>query len=185
MDFEVDRVFDVVSRCLPDAGVECLMIGGHAVNHYGYTRATQDVDFMIAADDELLVRRVMTDAGYINVSVHENVVFYNRPGSPLRVDFLKVERPTLQGLLSGALSIQYFGGHSVKVPQLKDLIAMKIFALKSARAKRLDKDLPDIAHLAVLHGLDLQKDLRPLCERFGTPALFELLRARIQELRNA
>jgi len=50
---QIDYVFETVSRDLPKAGVEFLMIGGHAVNHYGYTRATLDVDFMIAAEDLL------------------------------------------------------------------------------------------------------------------------------------
>ena len=52
----VEFVFNVVGRQLPKAGVEFLMIGGHAVNHYGYSRATLDVDFMIAASDAAVVR---------------------------------------------------------------------------------------------------------------------------------
>ena len=36
----VEYIFDVVSKRLPEAGVEFLMIGGHALNCYGYTRAT-------------------------------------------------------------------------------------------------------------------------------------------------
>jgi hypothetical protein len=185
MDYDADEAFDLVSERLPSAGVECLMIGGHAVNYYGYMRATQDLDFMIAAADEPAVSRVMTAAGYINVARHESVVYFNRPGSPLRVDFLKVERPTLDRLLSAAVAIQYFGGHVVRIPRLQDLLAMKFFALRNSGARRLDKDLPDIAHLAVLHGLDPERDLRPLCEVYGTPAIYEQLRARIGELRHA
>ena len=59
MEFDADVVFDVVSRRLPAVGVDAVMIGGHAVNHYGVSRATQDIDFMIAAADEGAVRRVM------------------------------------------------------------------------------------------------------------------------------
>ena len=47
----MDTVFEVVARRLPKVGLDCLMIGGHAVNHYGVIRATQDIDFMIAATD--------------------------------------------------------------------------------------------------------------------------------------
>lgn len=56
MKFDVDDVFDVVTRRLPAAGVDCIMIGGHAVNHYGVSRATQDIDFMVATSDEGAVR---------------------------------------------------------------------------------------------------------------------------------
>jgi hypothetical protein len=34
--------------CLNRAGVEYLLVGGFAVNHYGYHRSTEDIDFWIA-----------------------------------------------------------------------------------------------------------------------------------------
>ena len=38
--------------CLNRAGVEYLLVGGYAVNHYGYHRFTGDIDFWIAVSDE-------------------------------------------------------------------------------------------------------------------------------------
>jgi len=38
--------------CLNRAGVEYLLVGGFAVNHYGYHRSTEDIDFWIAVSDE-------------------------------------------------------------------------------------------------------------------------------------
>ena len=38
--------------CLNRAGVEYLLVGGYAVNHYGYHRFTEDIDFWIAVSDE-------------------------------------------------------------------------------------------------------------------------------------
>lgn len=37
--------------CLNDAGVEYLLVGGFAVNHYGHHRSTNDIDFWIAVSD--------------------------------------------------------------------------------------------------------------------------------------
>src|SRR6516225_3318597 len=42
--------------CLNRAGVEYLLVGGYAVNHYGYHRFTEDIDFWIAVTDENLDR---------------------------------------------------------------------------------------------------------------------------------
>jgi len=42
--------------CLNRAGVEYLLVGGYAVNHYGYHRFTKDIDFWIAVSDENLER---------------------------------------------------------------------------------------------------------------------------------
>src|SRR3954451_7764971 len=37
--------------CLNQAGVEYLLVGGYAVNHYGYHRFTEDIDFWIAVSE--------------------------------------------------------------------------------------------------------------------------------------
>ena len=182
MDFDADVVFEVASCRLPEAGVDCLMIGGHAVNHYGVSRATQDIDFMIASADEGAVRRVMSEAGFTNIAVHNTVVFFNRPGSPLRVDFLKVARETMDKLLSNAVAVEYFGEHNVWVPQLSDLLAMKLFALASGGSDREEKDFPDIVNLVMENRLDVEADLAPLCREFGTDKIFDRLSARIGDL---
>ncbi len=53
-----------------------------------------------------------------------------------------------------------------------------------AVSRRLDKDFPDIVHLFIENGLDALRDLQPLCERFGTPTLYDALCARIRELQS-
>ena len=180
MPGSIESVFDVVGRKLPKAGVEFLMIGGHAVNHYGYSRATIDVDFMIAASDQKTVLAVMKKAGYTNISQSENVIFFSMPGVPVRVDFLQVDDATMGALLGDAEEVDY-GGQSVRVPSLANLIAMKLFALKSGSSNRWEKDFPDIVHLAIENELELETDLKPLCERFADVAVYEKLAARIQE----
>lgn len=177
----LDKAFDVVANRLPAVGVECLLIGGFAVNHYGYSRQTLDVDFMIVSERLDSVRKIMVQEGFINVAVHENVVFFHVPDSVFRVDFLRSDAETMRRLMVGARLVQVHG-YSLNVPDLKDLIAMKIFALSQAPARRMAKDLPDIAYLSVLNGLSLEADLKPLCERFGNPASYELIRRQVEEL---
>ena len=178
-----ELIFDVVGKQLPQAGIDFLMIGGHAVNQYGYSRATIDVDFMIATSDLDAVRTVMRDAGFINVSHSENVVFFNKPGLPLRVDFLQVNNETMHALFTDAQEVDY-GGQSLKVPSLKNLIAMKLFALKSGSPGRWEKDFPDIVHLVFENGLDVEGVLKPLCDRFADDEIFRKLSDRILELHN-
>ena len=175
----VEFVFNVVGSQLPKAGVEFLMIGGHAVNHYGYSRATLDVDFMIAASDASVVRSVMKEAGFTNISESDNVVFFHHPEVPFRVDFLQIDSDSMQKLMAGAQKIEY-GGQSLRVPRLLDLIAMKLFALKCGSAKREEKDFPDIVNLALEHGLDVEADLKPLCDRFADERIYAKLAERIR-----
>lgn len=156
MSYDIERVFDVVSTQLPAEGVNVLMIGGHAVNHYGFTRATQDIDFMIASADEDAVRNIMSTAGYTNIAVHENVTFFSRPNESLRVDFLKVDRDTMEKLMVNSIEIDYFGEKRIRLPQLQDLLRMKIFALSQGGPKREDKDFADIVNLVIENEIDPQ-----------------------------
>jgi hypothetical protein len=176
-----DAILAVVADEIPKAEVDCLLIGGFAVNHYGYSRNTLDVDFVIVAEDLEKVRRVMLDAGFVNVSVHDNVVFFRAGANEPRVDFLRVNGTTMRTLLADAVPIEVLG-HTLRVPSLRDLLAMKIFALAQNTARRMGKDLPDIAFLTVLNGLDMNADIRPLCDRFGTPQVHELIRTQVEAL---
>ncbi|MEM7384533.1 MAG: hypothetical protein AAF514_06260, partial [Verrucomicrobiota bacterium] len=144
----VEYVFHVVSKELPGAGIAFLMIGGHAVNHYGYTRATADIDFMVAADDLPTIKTLLKKTGFTKVSESDNVVFFNRPGSPYRAGFLRVAAETLRKLLENAVQIDY-SGVPLKVPGLLDLMEMKLFAVKGGSARREEKDFPDIVRLVV------------------------------------
>jgi len=178
----VETVFETVCRELPSAGVEFLMIGGHAVNHYGYIRATMDVDFMITAEAVSSVREVMRNSGFTNVSEGENVIFFSRPDSPIRVDFLPVDAETMKTLLQNAVAVDY-GGFPVRVPSLTDLIAMKLFALRNP--KREARDSADIVQLVLENDLNAETDLKPLCSRFATNEIYRKLLFQIEETNHA
>lgn len=180
---QIDYVFETVSKKLPQAGVDFLMIGGHAVNYYGYARATMDVDFMIAAEDVSTVRLVMKEAGFTNISEGETVIFFSLPDSPVRVDFLPVDSETSKELLSKAASVEY-GGVALTLPCLTDLLAMKLFALKSGSPRRKERDMADVVYLAVENQMT-PEDLKPLCDRFATDRIYEELSARIREMTDA
>ncbi len=176
------RVLALVAQKLPAAGIDCLLIGGFAVNHYGYTRNTLDVDFMIVSERVDDVRRIMCDAGFTNIEIRDNVAFFAIPNEAPRVDFLRVDASTMEKLLFSAVRV-VVQGHELRLPSILDLISMKIFAFSQDTARRMGKDLPDIAYLSVIHNLDIESDILPLCERFGTPETYRLIRNQIEGLR--
>jgi hypothetical protein len=184
METDIHAVLSIITHQLPDAGVPCIMIGGHAVNYYGVLRATQDIDFMIAASSSDRVRDLMKNAGFTNISLHDSVMFFNRPDTPLRIDFLIVDSETMDKLLVNAVQVNYAGADTVLVPQLADLLAMKLFALANGGPKRKDKDFGDIVNLVIENSIKID-ELRSLTQQFATAALFAELNARIQELRDA
>jgi len=177
----VRDVFARVTETLGESHLPCLLIGGFAVNYYGYTRNTLDVDFMIAAEQLDAVRSALVKAGFINVTIEENVAFFNAPECPFRVDFLRVDAATLARLLDHAQWVDVQGCR-VQIPALLDLLAMKIFALAQNTARRSGKDLADIAFLSAIHRLDEDRDIKPLCDRFGSAAVFDLIRREIEAM---
>jgi hypothetical protein len=179
-----DRILRIVSQELSAAGIDCLLIGGFAVNHFGYSRNTLDVDFMILADQVSAVRRIMVDAGFTNVSEQDNVVFFSAGEAEPRVDFLRVDAGSMHELMARATDITV-RGCTLSIPALHDLLAMKVFALSQNTARRMGKDLPDIAFLTVLNDLDIESDIRPLCDRFGTDEVFELIRRQVEALQES
>lgn len=165
-------IFQSVVAAIEESGVNALLIGGLAVNHYGYSRATSDIDFMIAATDTPTIRRFMTGCGFANVDERENVIFFRQSGQALRVDFLRVDNDTMTLLLADAETISFYD-QTIKVPSLLNLIAMKLFALKQSWDRRMAKDLPDIVNLTRLHNVDLEQSIKPLALRFADETIYQ------------
>ncbi len=151
------------------------------MNYYGYTRNTLDVDFMIAEADQPAVKKVMSAAGFSNQTVLDNVSFFHHPEGGMRIDFLTVDAASFARLWEKARTLA-LDGIQLRVPDLLDLLAMKLFALHHGGPRRQGKDLPDVAYLCVLNDVDLEKDLRPLCLRFASEALFETIQKQVDEL---
>lgn len=96
--YSIENILEMVSVQLPEVGVEVLLIGGFAVNHYGYSRNTLDIDFMVKEDDQLVIRDVMLRNGFTNRSEMKNVIFFQHPDGGMRIDFLSVDTQTFNKL---------------------------------------------------------------------------------------
>ncbi len=172
-------VVDVINQ----EDIDALLIGGFAVNYYGYTRNTLDVDFMFAAENADSLCWAMRDVGFTNIDRQDLVIFFTQPNSAFRVDFLQADTDTIKQLLARSVDVD-FHGIQLKLPALNDLLAMKLFALKSNMDKRIHKDLPDIANLVILHGIDIEADLRKLCEQFADMNVFRDVKDEISRIKS-
>ncbi len=174
-------LLEQIGALLEGAAVEVLLIGGFAVNHYGFTRATLDIDFLLAVDDLDCLKDKMIAAGFSNWSLHESVAFFQRPGSPIRVDFVQTDRQTMQTMLAraGRTTTPHA---SLAVPCLEDLLAMKLFSLKHGSAERRDRDMSDVVHLCLLNDVAPVATLLPLCQRYADKAVYDELSAKIKRL---
>ncbi len=127
--------------------VRYALVGGYAVNYYGYMRTTQDIDLLVypSPENAAAVMAALTDFGFGGAGIPQE--FFEKEGAavhlgvePNRIDLLthlqgvandkifsNVEQIELQGVL-------------VKIIALKDLIEAK-------RASARPKDLADAEEL--------------------------------------
>ena len=169
---QIEYALRIVAEDFPPVGIQAFLIGGLAVNQYGYARSTLDVDFMVKETDQRVVHELMSRNGYVNRSVMDNVVFYRHESGGFRVDFLSIDEATHDILARRANLSDSFGFH-LWVPHLEDLLATKIFSLSTGKTNREVKDLPDIAHLCLINDLDLEKVVKPLCEKYNALSVYE------------
>jgi predicted nucleotidyltransferase len=140
----LDLNFRELLESLNSAGVKYLVLGGYAVNYYGYHRATDDLDIWVAVDDANATRisNALKSFGFADSAVRssrflqKNRVFvFGR--EPLRVDILTAASGIeFQDCYSRRREVVWDG---VRVPliSLGDLKANKV-------ASRRKKDLADI-----------------------------------------
>lgn len=133
--------------CLNRAKVEYLLVGGYAINHYGYHRFTEDIDFWIAVSDQnfdrllAAIREFFGEeiAGLDKRFLHQNEALY-LGAVPNKIEIFK-HCSGLQFEDAYARRIETtLDGESVKMLSLADLRANKV-------ASGRNKDLADLDHL--------------------------------------
>jgi predicted nucleotidyltransferase len=151
-----------------------LVIGGLAVNHYGYSRETGDLDFFISQDDRDEWLRLLQDFGYTSHNDGGNFIQFNPPAqNAWPVDLMLVQEKTFAPILAACQPADFFGVKS-RVPTLEHLLALKLHALKNTRMARFLKDYLDVEYLIRINQLDIKSEkLRGLFEKYGTPDLYE------------
>ncbi len=142
----------LVVDCFDRAGLEWVIIGGHAVNSWLEPRFTADIDITVAAGPEALARVVASfeDAGFAATTAYGEQL----ESGP---DFVRLERdpsdPPIEiqtaktALQSEVLSraVRLTDGTSVATPE--DLIVLKLIAYRA-------KDRIDLDGLTALPDLD-------------------------------
>jgi predicted nucleotidyltransferase len=151
-----------------------LVIGGLAVNHYGYSRDTSDLDFFIAQDDRADWMKLLADLGYVHFHDGGNFIQYDAPEkNAWPIDLMLVQEKTFAPMLEAGVAAEFFGVKT-KVPSLDHLLALKLHALKNTRMHRFLKDFLDVENLIRINKLDIKSQkIRGLFDKYGTPDLYE------------
>lgn len=156
-------------------GITLLLAGGWAVCHHGYSRFTNDIDWICPRADEIRALEIMKSLGF-EIAFEAMATRFQHPehiGLP-PVDLLWVGPETFSILRE---TDQKTGRHgSIPVINFESLLAMKLHALKDD-STRMGKDLIDIrALLGENHHAITDERFRTLCEKFAGPDAYKLIR---------
>ncbi len=156
-------------------GIPLLLAGGWAVCHHGYTRYTNDIDWICSRADEFRALNLMRTLGFEIVFEAMATRFkHKKHFDLLPVDLLWVSAETFAKM---ATTDQRTGIRSdMPVINYESLLAMKLHALKDDK-ERDGRDLLDIRLLLKENkGVMTEENLREICERFAGPDAYNLIR---------
>ena len=154
-----------------------LLIGGHAVNVYGVSRQTGDVDLVVKLASRERWLELFAKLGYEKGQDDDRFARF-MPASLTEwpIDLMFVDDPTFAKLQNESIESE-IGPAKVRVVSPRHLATLKIHALKHYQEHRFVKDYTDL--LALLRsgrtGIS-EPELKALCERYATPELFDRLK---------
>ena len=167
-------LLQVLEREAPARGVDFIIIGAHAINQYGYSRDTSDVDLLVRRSERDAWLNLFTSLKYTPFS--EKPAFLQFKASPefvWPVDLMFVNEQTWNKMVAEAIWIS-IGDARCKVPKLLHLIALKVHALKHSHVGRFMKDFQDVEGLIKVNQLNVASDeIREIFQRYGTADLYE------------
>ena len=183
MSSSVPDIFAAVAGVSERKGLPVLVIGGHAVNSYGYTRTTLDADFLICDEDLAAWRQALEEFGYQWKGQTDTFVHFEpvdaRPDA-LPADLMLVNRETFSRLNKDRQEA-LFGSSQLAAPHPLHLIALKLHAMKNGDRRRTGKDLVDIVQLIRLCEIDTTSvGFQQIVEKYANQPTRALLDASLQ-----
>jgi predicted nucleotidyltransferase len=139
-------IFEILSGFFQREKMDYGIIGAFALFSYGYSRATQDIDFITRVENRSKVSAYLESLGFETIFSSEAFSNHLHPIDSVRVDIMYVEGATADAVLGSVEKRMVFHGLELPVVSSEHLIAMKLFAIQN-NPERKFKDLADIKEI--------------------------------------
>ena len=137
--------------------IDYALIGAFALKAYGYTRATQDVEFIARQKDQ---KKIIVNLESLRFETLYSSTGYSNHLHPLsglgRIDFVYVKGDTAESIFKEAVRILLFDNLTVPVVRPEHIVALKVFAMKNDPDRAL-REMADIKELLRLPEINLQE----------------------------
>src|SRR5688500_968978 len=130
-----DRFFQTLRELSREQDLPFLLIGGHAVNLFGYSRDTHDIDLLIRREQSPKWKEIILNMGYSVFKEEDNFVQFSPKRAPAAwpLDLMLVTNETFAKLFAASTE-RLENGVPFKVPAVEHLIALKLHVLKQELA---------------------------------------------------
>lgn len=158
-------------------GLRYAVIGGLAMQAFGYSRFTRDIDFVAERRERDRIIAFAESLGYETLHLSEgysNHIHSDRSSG--RVDFMYVDDATAAKLFPAASTKPVVGNVHACVPRAEHLAAMKAISMKNSPQRALI-DSSDVQFLLSLPGID-RVEVRDYFARHGLLELFDAIEKR-------
>lgn len=169
-----DEVLRTFSTFFEAQSIRYAVIGGLALQAWGHSRFTRDIDFVVERDARDRVVSFVESLGFETLHVSEGYSNHLHADPALgRVDFMYVDARTARKLFGAVTRKTIVGTATAPVPAPEHLLAMKAMAMKNA-PERVLMDAPDVQFLLRLPGVD-RAAVRDYFARQGLLELFDAI----------
>lgn len=160
------KVFQILIDFFERERFDYALIGAFALKAYGYTRATQDVDFIVRHEDQGKIIANLESLGFETIYSSTGYSNHVHPLSGLgRIDFVYVKGDTAESIFKESVKLPVFGNLTLPVVKPEHIVALKAFAMKNDPERAL-REMADIKELLRLSGINLQ-EVREYFEKYG------------------
>jgi Nucleotidyl transferase AbiEii toxin, Type IV TA system len=157
-------VLDRLATFLESQQIPFAVIGGLAMNAYGSSRLTADVDLIVPYVAQTVIVNELRRLGYETLYLSEGYSNHVHEDSQMgRVDFVYINEHTADLILSTTRLLEVMG-RSLPIPRPEYVIALKLQAIHND-PDRTHRDLADVKELMTLPDLD-HEEVKDYFRRF-------------------
>lgn len=166
--------FETISAETKKRNLRFLVIGGLAVNFYGYSRETGDLDLLIHRDNREHWLDLFSLLGYTVYQEGQGFLQLSPPKQGAwPVDLMLVRENTFGPMHTASREVDLYGV-KMRIPSLEHVLMLKLHALKNAGINRFLKDFLDVENLIRINKVDIQSEnIRQLFVKYGTAELYD------------
>lgn len=175
------EIIRTISLYVEDKDKQFLIIGGHAVNAYGISRQTGDLDLLVRGSDKEFWEALLGKLNYkCDQNDHRFARFQPSSLTEWPIDLMFVDDKTFRKMYDQSKETN-MGQCNAQVVSARHLATLKIHALKNYQSHRHAKDYNDLLSLIRSGATGLKdSELEELCKAYATQALLDKLKSDLE-----